>query len=86
MVVTHGNDGDAAILGLETNRKRRLVVAICIPVRRNAIMKLDGDGGIFFMMHPRREKSFSFKPASVQSLWSALQSLSQVLEGAPMPR
>lgn len=73
--------------------KRTFNIAVVVPVQGN--LKLDGDGGSFpssgFSLQgfhftpfdssaPTTRRVYMFKPASIRSLWSAVQSLMKLLE------
>eukprot|EP00048_Salpingoeca_helianthica_P008547 m.123848 g.123848 ORF g.123848 m.123848 type:complete len:973 (-) comp14632_c4_seq7:24-2942(-) len=78
LVVVKHSEEQSAILGLERcDRSYQLTLAV--PVQ--GLLKLDGDGG-FNLTPLESRRLFQFKPASVRSLWSAVQVLMKLLETA----
>lgn len=56
------------IMGVDWTDKA--TIGLVVPLYRDTVIKLDGDGG--FKM-TSAEKTFIFKPISVQTMWTALQ-------------
>eukprot|EP00047_Mylnosiga_fluctuans_P014711 m.40631 g.40631 ORF g.40631 m.40631 type:complete len:922 (+) comp5624_c0_seq1:186-2951(+) len=83
MVVVLHCEGQAAIMGLE-QIDGNFVIAVVVPIQ--GTLRLDGDGGFHFVPFEATpattRRVYTFKPASVRSLWSAVQSLMKLLESA----
>eukprot|EP00095_Tigriopus_kingsejongensis_P008428 snap_masked-scaffold1302_size49677-processed-gene-0.3 protein:Tk08428 transcript:snap_masked-scaffold1302_size49677-processed-gene-0.3-mRNA-1 annotation:"protein phosphatase slingshot homolog 1 isoform 2" len=54
-------------------------IGLCLPLLWDLRISLDGDGGFSFRQH-RDIQHLIFKPASVQALWTIIQTLSLVAE------
>eukprot|EP00730_Choanoeca_flexa_P017445 TRINITY_DN8409_c0_g1_i2.p1 TRINITY_DN8409_c0_g1~~TRINITY_DN8409_c0_g1_i2.p1 ORF type:complete len:953 (+),score=184.87 TRINITY_DN8409_c0_g1_i2:66-2861(+) len=83
VLLSHDPTSQACLLGIERARgtAKAYKIDIVLRVDHDIAVNLDGDGG--FLFSPGFGKRLvPFKPASVRSLWSAVQCIYKIKEGA----
>lgn len=80
LITTQGvqDTEETVVLGTE-QRQDGVTICLVLPLWRDTEIKLDGDGG--FSVHTG-DKHHVFKPCSVQSMWTALQSIFKAIDQA----
>lgn len=72
LTVVSNEIDQSAIVGIDWTNEQGPTIGLVLPIWSSTILKLDGDGG-FKISHTLSTRNHTFKPVSVQTLWSARQ-------------